>query len=233
MVLEDYGELMFLQTVLKKIGFDVDGIQNPRIFSDSVLTMNPDVVVMTAHGKRVKGLDLSRGLRRVRGLPHTVLIRAAGSAVEADHSVAGWLESPVTAANLLDMIADVAGLNKQVLQEKLSKFSLKEIEEEKIRTLKTNMPPEAVMEKVAGHGGNFGGGATESTLKSSTMPANERQDRYAKFLKEAPPKEHGFAVKEVAEQVRNLRKLEATTDLADLERERKAFVEHLFNKKKA
>src|SRR3954467_784956 len=87
MVLEDYGELMFLQTVLKKIGFDVDAIQNARSFSDSVLRMNPDILVMTGHGKRVKGLELSRSLRRVRGLPHTILIHAPGTPAEQDTSV--------------------------------------------------------------------------------------------------------------------------------------------------
>src|SRR3954463_12035040 len=95
MVLEDYGELMFLQTVLKKIGFDVDAIQNPRSFHDSLLRMNPDVLVMTAHGKRVRGIDLVKGLKKVRGLPKVLLLRSPGSTEEKDEAVDMWRETPM------------------------------------------------------------------------------------------------------------------------------------------
>jgi hypothetical protein len=224
MVLEDYGELMFLQTVLKKLGFDVDAIQNPRSFGDSILRMNPDILVMTSHGKRVKGVELSRTLRRVRGLPRVIALRQPGNPQEKDAPIEGWLESPVSALDLIDKIADVAGLNKLVLNEKFSKLHMHELEEEKARVLKMH-EAEPSLESSVKASGNFG------SLQSSTMPSSERQERYKKFLEQPPPKEHGFAVKQVQEQVRNLRKEENAEDLEELERQRKAFVEHLFKKK--
>jgi DNA-binding response OmpR family regulator len=124
MVLEDYGELMFLQTVLKKIGFDVDSTQNPRKFSDSLLSMNPDILLMTAVGKRIKGLELASQVRKQRGHPKIILIRtgALGKESAKDAEIDGWIESPVAAPDLLDKIAELCNLNKQILQDKLLKI---------------------------------------------------------------------------------------------------------------
>lgn len=223
MVLEDYGELMFLQTVLKKIGFDVDAIQSPRAFQDSVLGMNPDVLVMTAHGKRVNGLELNRGLRRVRGMPRAILLRSPNVPQEQDPLVSGWLNTPVAAVDLLNMIADTCGLDKQLLQDKFSKLKLKEIEE-KTRELKVHEVDDRTLERSEQSSGNFG------TWQASTLSSKDRQERYKKFLSEAPPKEHGFAIKDVQEKIRDLRKSENPADLEALEQERKAFVRHLFKK---
>src|SRR5262249_39052669 len=77
-----------------------------------------------------------RGLKRKRGIPHTVLLRAASAPDDIDSSVEGWLVSPVAAIDLISMIGDLCGLNKQVLFDKFSKLKLKEIEHEKARILK-------------------------------------------------------------------------------------------------
>lgn len=224
MVLEDYGELMFLQTVLKKIGFDVDAIQNPRSFQESVLRMNPDVLVMTASGKRVRGLDLMPQLKKIRGLPRVLMLHAPGAPPEAVADVDLWREAPLSAANLLKAIAELSQLNEQVLLDKFSKLHLSEEEQERERVLKIENIAEPSLNR-GENAGNFG------VLKDSSLNASDRRDRYAKFLEGPPPEKHGFSVKQVQEQVKALRKEEATADNGDLERERRAFVEHLFKKK--
>jgi len=224
MVLEDYGELMFLQTVLKKMGFDVDAIQNPRSFQDSLLRMNPDVLVMTGYGKRVRGVDLIGDVKKIRGIPKIMMLKAAGQADTAESMIDMWKETPLTAVALLNAIGDLCGLNKAVLQEKFSKLHIQEAQDEQERILKINDIAGPSLDK-GENTGNFG------VLKASTMPSDERNERYAKFISEEKPEKHGFAVKQVQDQIKALRKDESTTDLADLERERKAFVEHLFKKK--
>jgi len=226
MVLEDYGELMFLQTVLKKLGFDVDSIQNPRGFNDHVISMNPDVLVMTALGKKVNGIHLSADLRRVRGQPKVILLRSPGQEMAPEAMADGWLESPVPAVTLLGSIADVCGLNKQGLTEKFQKLRMQEIEDEKARVLKVLDGDDATLERNEEISGNFG-----STLAPSVMSSEERSERYKKFLEEPAPKEHSFSTRAVIDHVKNLRKEEGSKDLTDLERERKLFVEHLFKKK--
>jgi hypothetical protein len=235
MVLEDYGELMFLQTVLKKLGFDVDSIQNPRGFNGHVLSMNPDVLVMTALGKKVHGIDLSKGLRRVRGLPRVILLRANGQSEDPSAQVDAWLETPVPALTLLSTIGDLCGLNNQVLAEKFQKLRMQEIEEEKARVLKMIEGDGATLDRGQGANGDFGTTLPPKEppplLTPTTLAPAERSERYKKFLAEPPPKEHGFASRQVVEQVKALRRDESAADLADLERERKLFVEHLFRKK--
>ncbi|MGE0527586.1 MAG: hypothetical protein AB7G93_16000 [Bdellovibrionales bacterium] len=226
MVLEDYGEMVFLQTVLKKVGFDVDAIQNPRLFNDSLLTMNPEVLVMTANGRRVRGYDLSRTLKRVRGLPHIVLIRGHGQPELTDPEVGAWLESPVNPLDLLNAIADFCGLNKEVLAEKFSKLQMHEPSSEDTRILKMDAPAGETMQKSPDFGGDKPGRFHESAL----TPA-QRRERFSKFLTGPRPANHGYSVKQVQEQVKALRQAESSQDLGELERQRKAFVEHLFRKK--
>ncbi len=227
MVLEDYGELMFLQTVLKKIGFDVDAIQNPRSFQESVLRMNPDVLVMTASGKRVKGYELASGVRRARGIPHVILIRSPGAPAMSDAKIEGWLESPVGALDLLNLIGDICGLNKDVLAEKFQKLRIQEnVAGGEARVLHAEDPAQsAEMARAEKPSGNFG------VLQDSTVTPAERNERYKKALQRQRPDHIGFSVKQVQDQVKSLRKEESSEDLAELERQRKAFVEHLFKKK--
>jgi PleD family two-component response regulator len=221
MVLEDYGELMFLQTVLKKMGFDVDAIQNPRSFNDSVLRMNPDVLVMTAHGKKVNGVELAKGVKRVRGIPHVILITTPGAVKNDDQAV--WLDSPVGAMDLLNTIADVGQLDKAGMADKFSKLHLQEgVSEARILRLNENQPVEDML-KALDNPGNFD--------SSTSLTAEERKERYKKFLSEERPAQIGFGVKQVQEHIKSLRKDESEEELAELERERKAFVEHLFRKK--
>jgi|GEM_PF-1288303 len=227
MVLEDYGELMFLQTVLKKIGFDVDAIQNPRQFQDSLLTMNPDVLVMTANGKKVKGLEMSRTVKRVRDLPKIILIRSGSLAHEEDLNVDVWLDSPVGAMPLLNAIGDICGLNKEVLADKFVKLRLQEVSDNEARVLTLDVDPltQEEMERPSKGAGNF------EVLQDSTLSSADRQERYKKFLTAEVPVQVGFSVKQVADQVKSLRRDENPEELAELERQRKAFVEHLFKKK--
>lgn len=228
MVLEDYGELMFLQTVLKKIGFDVDAIQNPRQLQDSMLAMNPDMLVMTANGKKIKGVELKQSVNRIRGLPHIVLIRSHGTIErEAEQGVDAWLDSPVGAMNLLNVIGDLAGLNKEVLADKFVKLRLQEPSADPTRVLRSDGQPGEASEmgKADAPSGNF------STLNSSTISPQERKLRYMKFLTAEVPIQEGFSAKQVKDQVKDLRAQENPESLADLERERREFVNHLFRKK--
>ena len=139
----------------------------------------------------------------------------------------GWLESPVPALSLLHLFADLCGLNKQILTDKFQKLHMQEAEIDRGKTLHAVNESGAVFDinqeaPVSPASGN---------LKSSILSETEREERYRKFLTEKPPKEQGFAIKAVTENVRNLRRDEDPARLADLERERKAFVDHLFKKK--
>lgn len=225
LALEDYGELMFLQTVLKKIGFDVDSTQNIRKLDDLVLAMNPDVLVMTARGKRIKGVDAVPNIKKTRGFPKIILIRSGSMAKDDFLGVEGWLDSPVGAPDLLDKIAELNHLDRMVLQEKLLKLRMQDTEIEQGRVLKMKDAEGGTMDRSEKSAGNFG------VLKASSMSSSDRQSRYQKFIEGTNIEHKGFGLKDVQAQVKALRSEETEADLEELERQRRAFVEHLFKKK--
>lgn len=228
MLLEDYGELMYLQTVLKKTSFDVQAIQNPHLFNDSVLTMNPEVIVLTAYGKKIKGLELIRNLKRNRGIPKVILLHGQGQPPEPDPGVDAWVHSPVAANELLECIGDLSGIDKASLTEKFIKLHLQDMPstpDDSARVLKSQFDVGPVVDK------SKAAPPPETVIAPSTMTTEERQNRYKKFLDEKPPAQHGFSVKEVQTAVKALRTDEGMATSEDLEKERRAFVEQLFKKK--
>src|SRR4051794_12157253 len=74
LLIEDYGELMFLQILLSKLGFEVETLKNPKAIGDSLIKVNPDIVVLTGRGKRVNGIELSAGIKRTKGKPKVILL---------------------------------------------------------------------------------------------------------------------------------------------------------------
>ncbi len=236
MVLEDYGELMFLQTVLKKIGFDVDSTQNTRMVGDALLSLNPEVVVMTAAGKRIRGLDIAGTIKKIRGFPKIILIRSTSLTFDptSNPAVDGWLDSPVGAPDLLAKIAELAGLDNQSLQDKLLKLRVQDGDDgtEGVRIFKSDpekpdifVPPSAPPHTEAQREPGFG------ILKGSTLTPEARSEKYKKYIEQPKPPHDGFALKDVQEQIKELRRQEEEADLEELERQRRAFVEHLFKKK--
>lgn len=126
LVVDDYGELVYLQTLLKKLGFDVDGIQNQRSFEDSVLSLNPDVVIATAKGKRVNGIEMVENLKRNRGVPKVLLLVPSqiidrikvASLANVDASI----ESPVKANELLMVLGQLTDIDAPQLIDKYQKL---------------------------------------------------------------------------------------------------------------
>lgn len=244
MVLEDYGEMMFLQTVLKKIGFDVDAIQNARSFTEGLLRMNPDVLVMTAFGKKIHGLELCKHVTKTRGMPHILLLRSPGQGKEINEKVDLWLETPVAAPDLLKAFSQLCDLDNQMLQEKFQKLQMQETHVlDGGRVLKMPDQQEPALDR-NGNEGNFApgeqwdaesfgkGSAGNSNLNPSILSPQARRERYERFLKgkELPTRE-GFARGKVHDQVKALRDQEKSNDLEELERQRREFVAHLFRRK--
>ncbi len=227
LVVDDYGELLFLQTLLKKLGFDVDGIQNERSFEDSVLNLNPDMIIATAKGKRVNGLELAEGIRKVRGLPNVILLANGAMWDRLNglqmNSVDGVLQSPVGANKLLGMIADIFALDKPALLEKY-------------RKLKANLSPDqeadAQILKRAIQAAEDGG-VPGNIIKPSTMTSEQREKRYQEHIARIGPlKPSHYPRERIVQFTKEIRASEDPAESAKLEEERQSFVKALFRKAK-
>ena len=134
LVIDDYGEMVFLQTLLKKVGFDVEGIQSPRAVGDAILNFNPDLIILTANGKRINGVDISEGIKRASGRPRLVLLvpeqlmdRFQGVQLK---NIDAFVGSPIKPAALLQKVAEVGGLDGALLAEKYAKLKSSQVQSE-------------------------------------------------------------------------------------------------------
>lgn len=236
MVVDDYGELLFLQTMLKKLGFDVDGIQNERSFEESYLALNPELILATAKGKRVNGIELAEGLRRNRGMPKIILL-AAGQLFEKMRgikieNVDATLESPVATTPLLQTIARVASLDEAALLEKYRKFkaTLSPDSESDMQILKRE---KSVDDDKIVIPGTPEPQIPAVKIEPSTLSDSARQERFTKTLKslDKPVADH-FDSARVHKYTKEIRASEDPQSLKDLENERQEFVKAMFKKAK-
>ncbi len=122
LVIDDYNELIYLQSLLKKLGFDVEGLQNPKKYTDVSLGFNPQILITTAKGKKVDGLSLARGIAKRRGIPKIIALRSAGENILPneldDAGVDQVLDSPINPKKLILCIANLGGVDEAVLLDK-------------------------------------------------------------------------------------------------------------------
>lgn len=127
LVYEDYNELATTESYLKKVGFDVNGVNNELLISEQILTFNPEVIV--AHGKNQKVSSLSVGHRlkenkRFHG--HSIIIVPRGVKPAADEmlkmKIDALLEAPVQPEKLLQILGKIKNIDPAPLIEKYQRF---------------------------------------------------------------------------------------------------------------
>lgn len=214
LAVEDFGEMVYLQILLSKIGFDVGTVKNPKVLTDSLYKMNPDMVLLTARRKRVIGIELSKQTKKVVPKCKIILlappqIRDRLTKTELMHAEA-VLETPVNPPALLEMIARLSNLNVDTLMEKYKK-------------MKAQLPA------APGASTYVHGSEQNQDHDSEVMRIPTQSERYKDFLTlDEPPKVESFSKQKVVDIVKEIR---AEPLDADLEGERQAFVKALFKKK--
>jgi len=212
LAVEDFGEMVYLQILLNKIGFDVGTVKNPKALTDSLYKLNPEIVVLTARGKRVIGSELSVQTKKV--VPKAKVILLAPSSVHGQltksevANAEGVLETPVNPPAFLEMIARLGNLNSDQLLEKYKKV---------IPQLPTDA--NSAITIVSG----------SAEAQPEVMEVKSKESRYKKFLTlSEPPKAQSFSRQKIVEIVKEIR---SEAKDPNLEQERSAFIEALFKKK--
>ena len=126
-VIDDYNELVYLQTLLKKLGFDVEGIQSQKKFENIMLAFNPSLIIASAQGRNVDGLSIAKSLKKnKKGLPTMVILRSVAQVYRQGAfdipEIDEVLDSPVNVQKLLRCIATYSGMDEEALSEKYAKF---------------------------------------------------------------------------------------------------------------
>jgi len=193
LAIDNYNEMASLQTLLRKLGFDVDGIQNQCAFAEKQLSFNPQIVLATARGHSMNGIELAKGIRRFQGVPHFILLvqpqRAKGLNLDHLKNVDGCLESPIDVHRLLEMISQVADIDTVGLMEKYNRMqsslqsaATSEVREERFRKHLDNLDKpiasEFNREKVA----KESKGLRQTEDKEGLCDLEKERQGFAKFL---------------------------------------------------
>ncbi len=246
LLVDDYRELVFLQTLLKKTGFDVDGTQNGSKYEELKLTLNPELIIASSKGKTINGLKLAEDLKKHNNLPRFILIAPHKMAQKVQglklKNVDGIIDSPIDAKKLLVTIARVAELDSEALVQKFNKMmsTLDTDNEDDLQLLKRHSSA-SDDEKIHISGDldknenqPLASSVSERegiALNPSTISDEDRKVRMQKALEELEePVANGFSSEVVHKWNRRIRNEEKNQNLEDLEDERQHFVKTLFKK---
>jgi len=252
LVVDDYNEMIYLQTVLKKIGFDVEGLQSSRKFVDSSLGFNPQIVVASALGKKVDVLGFGQDIRKNRGLPKILALRPAGRNITQDQIEAAGvdrvIDTPVNIQKLVLGITTLVGVDESGFLDKLAKLQAKQDPDLAGEDL-------LLLGSLDDFNEDFAGRKTQSEIEKllskpiheappvqetpvdtpkvdlSIEEISDRRERFDKFLAEMEKPDPGhFRRERILQFNKQIRSLPRPEDLDEVEAERKNFVRALFKK---
>lgn len=224
LITEDFNEMTFLETLLKKLGFDTVGIQNPSNALERAMELNPELVIL---GDEIKGKSTSTLVSALVGASPTVKVILIRSDITAlsDHKqeqLDDAVKSPVDPVKLIERICKVGGLNDEQLLTKFFKLGLfvgsSNSQKNSIITVKGKIQPVS---------------ETRFIKRLQQVPQSEekRTHRYEKAVSEiGQPKVTQIDQKVAVEEAREYRKRTMDTEIQKIDEQRKSFVRALFRK---
>ena len=235
LLLEDYNELLFTETILKKVGFDVESAKNHLNLVEMLLGFNPEVLVVPGSGRRIHLADVLQQVRKQKRQPDIFVI-GSNETVGEDDTITKTLAHPLNPKELLSGLAEYGGVDPEVL---LDKYRRAQAEAKEIAHMQASasIEPEAFKAKNAPAGAHTETVAdtnpTEKKLKIQLQPTTvtpeQRQERFTKGLQQVtPPSESTFGKDRVKVEKKSIRGSEKQDEQSlKLENERKEFLKTL------
>lgn len=221
---EDFNEMTFLETLLKKLGFDALGIQNPSSVEEKALTMNPEMLILSDTIKGQSTHHILESLVSSRPSMYVILMKP-DLLQETQHSaemVHKAVKSPVDPADFIRCICSVAKLNEEQYLEKFYKLGLfkggPQVSEMVTVKGKIDLPSDTQFIK---------------RLKNYTEEKSEveRKKRFTEQLKSlSEPKADKVNHNQVVEEVKEYRQRTNDVEIQKIDEQRKGFVRALFKK---
>jgi DNA-binding NtrC family response regulator len=172
-LMEDYAELTQTRSLLKRVGCDVDAANSEVGFKEKILSLKPDVLVVSGIGKKINPVNISKKLSEISGINcKIILILAPGVRISlndlAENKFEAFLESPFDPMRLMKLISKFSNGKANDLEERFQKLAIEgglgqefDVSADK-RIIK----------------GNF---ASSTSANYASSPQNELKDRIAKY----------------------------------------------------
>ena len=220
LAIEDYNELIFLETVLKKIGFDVIGVQNDLVIAEKLMSFNPALMIVSSQGNRVNGNKAIARLKAKGNVPPTIFINPRGkSAAPSDKVVVAIIDSPVSPRTLIELVASIFNMDEESMLKKYEKSSDYHREKEVGIHIQTKEPKEAVQSSLV---------KFREKLKETEEKRKKRSQNYKQLAEKNPlPPFLGLKRAQVVDQVKDFRKEEREGLYKSIDEERIEFAKAL------
>lgn len=237
--IEDYNELLYLQTFLKKIGFDTDGVQNEKKFADLLLGFNPQVVILSGLNKKGLGTRVIEKVKKRDGYPKIILLRGQDTEVDPvffkGSIVDKVMDRPVQLAHLIQNLAHFAGMDAELLQTKFDKISI-QLKSERDLPVLFELGDSRVVESTTKAGADsaprFPVRPESLPFKATSVSPEKRKARFAKALEDiqTDPKTSTFARAEILKYTKEIRRESEDPQFKELDEQRRDFVRAMFDK---
>jgi CheY-like chemotaxis protein len=234
LVIDDYSEMIGLESTLRRLGFDVLSVAKDVLVNDALLGFFPEILIATYKGRNVDGVKIAMKLKKNPIQPMVALVHSGSAPLlngEERRSVDVFLESPLRARHLIESIARLAKMPAEPLLEKYEKVTNADLSTgdgllivgnrtEKAEPTQPTKSPEWDPQKTPG---------------TSVHARSARSDRYDKFLETHDEPVDKVMPHEVAQKaMRDLKKAaqKEKEALDKIDEEKKAFVKAMFDKPK-
>ena len=234
LVIDDYKELVALENLLRRLGFDVLSLGKDILVPDALVRFHPEIVIATAKGRAVDGLKVAARVKKQAPSPRVALAYTAGTAPnlteENKRVVDGLIAVPIQPASAIKLIAQLTGLEVAPLLEKFQKFTLGRSSEPSSVRVSNDFEPKPVNESVSVSGDAWD--PTKTPGRAAQMRTG-RSDRYDAYLNaKDEPIEHQVVPREKAQSaMRELKRAaDKEKDLIDqINQEKLAFAKAMFD----
>lgn len=125
LILEELKEMSFLENLFRKLRFDVEVVKTNVGIMDKFLGFRPDLVIMTARGKKINGIELCKKMNPKGDATKIILAISTAAGIKPAElkgiNIVGFLESPINPMKALELIAQHLKLDLNSLKEQLEK----------------------------------------------------------------------------------------------------------------
>jgi CheY-like chemotaxis protein len=134
LVIDDYKELVALENLLRRLGFDVLSLGKDILVPDALLRFHPEIVVASAKGKNVDGIKVATRAKKHSPSPRVAITYSPSNTpvmnAEAKSVIDALITVPIQAHGLIKVISQLANLDPGPLIGKYQKLTSKSLDAE-------------------------------------------------------------------------------------------------------